>query len=97
MTAEELLRWKAAFTPEERLVHIRAMASSLVRSHAKRKKVLDASRNAPGFVVSSTGRSGRLRNSAYNTMGKRLQDALNACRNDMDDLKAMVNTMASEI
>lgn len=97
MTPEETIRWKTHFTTEQRLTHIRNTASSLIRSYAKRRKALDASRGAPGFVVSSTGRSGRLRNGAHNTMGKRLQDALNACQNDMDDLRTMVNTMANEI
>jgi len=97
MEHQSITRWKEARTIDERLVDIRKQAASLVRSFAKRQQAIRASMNAPGFVVSSGGPHSRPRNGAHNTAQKRLQDARDACRDDMDELLAMVTCVNKEI
>lgn len=90
MTHEEALKWKASFTHEERLKHIRETASSLARSYANKQRALTASMDGPGFVVGSTSRFAKGRNGRHNTNGKRLNDWTQAYMNDLQTLKVML-------
>lgn len=94
MTDKQIQNWKDNYTIAERLVHVRKTATALADARKRRAKALEASMGGPGFVVSSTGRgNSSRRNGAHNTMQKRLNDALQSYRDNLETLKAMVNSL----
>ena len=94
MDERQIEKWKQHFTIEERLQHIRKHASDLVAARKRKVKAFEASLGGPGFVVSSTGRgNSSQRNSAHNTMQKRVQDARQSMKDELETLKAMVRSI----
>lgn len=94
MTPQQIEKWKEHFTIDERLEHIKKRAQELVAARKRRVKAFEASLNGPGFVVSSTGRgNSSRRNGAHNTIQKRLSDARQSCNDNLETIKAMVNSI----